>query len=81
MKKLILNTTVFFLATISTFLLLELYLSSTHIVDPAYNEMYNDIGRGRRANFKYIMFNEGFTIGEFNGNRYLGPNYPKEKTL
>jgi hypothetical protein len=80
MKKLILNTTVFFLATISTFLLIELYLSSTHIVDPAYNEMYSDIGRGRRANFEYIMFNEGFTIGKFNKNRYLGPNYPKEKT-
>lgn len=60
-------------------LILELFISSTHIVEKSYNEVYKDIGRARRPGFEYIMFNEGFSIGRFNKYRYLGPGYAPKK--
>ena len=62
-----------------TFLVLELIISGTHIVDKSVNDVYDDIGRGRRANKFYVMFNEGFSLGRFNRYRYMGPAYPKQK--
>lgn len=58
---------------------MELFIKSTHIVEQSYNDVYEDIGRGRRAGMFYIMFNEGFSIGQFNQHRYLGPNYAPAK--
>lgn len=57
----------------------DYFFRLTKIVDVSYNDVFSDIGRGRRAKKDYIMFNEGFSIGEFNENRYLGPDYPQEK--
>jgi len=69
----------FGLAFVLTLFLLEVFIQTTHIVEKSYNDVYEDIGRGRRANFSYMMFTEGFSIGRFNQYRYLGPDYPPEK--
>jgi len=73
------NIFLFGLGFFVTFLLLEIYISQTYIVNRSLNDVYQDIGRGRRANLFYVMFNEGFSIGRFNKYRYMGPGYPKQK--
>lgn len=77
--KFIRSIFVFILSFLITFIILDLYISSTHIVDKSLNDVYPDIGRGRLANKSYVMFTEGFSMGQFNQFRYLGPGYPKQK--
>lgn len=72
------------LITIFTFLVLlilsDLFFRLTGISEVSNNEIYEDIGRGRRKDLHYIKFNEGFSMGKFNSYRYLGPGYSKEKS-
>jgi lysophospholipase L1-like esterase len=79
MRKRFTQFVFFLLGFLGVLLILELFIQQTHIVDRSYNDVYEDIGRGRRANMPYMMFNEGFSIGRFNKYRYLGPDYPPEK--
>ena len=59
--------------------ILEFFVSVTFIAEQSNNDVYNDIGRGRRAGFQYVKFGEGFSIGQFNEYRYMGPGYPYKK--
>lgn len=77
--KIIYKIFLFGISFLLSFLILEFFISTTHIVDKSLNEVYSDIGRGRLANKAYVMFNEGFSIGHFNSFRYMGPSYPPEK--
>lgn len=71
--------TLFGLAFTLTMLLAELFISTSHLASVLPNEFYNDIGRGRRRNLKYVYFNEGFGVGIFNEYRYLGEANPPKK--
>jgi hypothetical protein len=81
MKQMINIILSFLLAALIFLFFLDFFIRETHIVDPNFNDLYEDIGRGRRAGLKYASFNEGFSLGQFNKFRYLGPgyNYSKEK--
>ena len=81
MKKLLINSLVFILFFLISLGILDVFVSATHISDASYNDVYEDIGRGRRAGMNYIMFNEGFSIGQFNQHRYCGPDYAPEKSV
>lgn len=61
--------------------IIELFLRGSMIVPPYFNDYVEDIGRVRRQNLDFVMFNEGFTVNRFNEGRYLGPYYPKEKDI
>lgn len=56
----------------ATLLTLEIYVRLGHIAGTSTTEIYNDIGRGRRANMNYLFFNEGLGIGRFNNHRFIG---------
>lgn len=58
---------------------IELYIQATHLGELSNTEFYPDRGRGKRANFNYLMFNEGFGIGRYNQFSYLGEGRPPEK--
>lgn len=79
MKIIFKHTILFGLSFVITSFVLEVFIQSAHIVEKSYNDVYEDIGRGRRADMSYFMFNEGFSIGRFNRYRYLGPDYPPNK--
>ncbi len=59
--------------------ILEAFVSSTFIAEQSNNDVYDDIGRGRRAGFRYVKFGEGFSVGQFNADRYMGPAYQMRK--
>ena len=69
----------FLLSFSISMVVLELFVSTTFIAEQSNNDVYNDIGRGRRAGFEYVKFGEGFSAGQFNEFRYMGPGYPYEK--
>jgi hypothetical protein len=64
---------------ILTIFFVEAFFQLGFLYNRSYNEVYKDIGRGRKAGMNYVMFNEGFSISKFNAERYLGPGYKKEK--
>ncbi len=69
----------FLLSFSISMVVLELFVSTTFIAEQSNNDVYNDIGRGRRAGFEYVKFGEGFSAGQFNEYRYMGPGYPYKK--
>ena len=79
--KIIRNVFLFSIGFFLTFIALEVFISNTYIVNKSLNDVYADIGRGRRTNMFYVMFNEGFSMGRFNKFRYMGAEYPKEKDV
>lgn len=79
MKRYIKNGLLFFVSFLGILIFLEIFIQTTHITEKTFNEIYEDIGVGRRRNFNYILFNEGFSIGKFNKYRYLGPAYAPTK--
>jgi len=79
MSRFVKQIAFFIVGLVLTLLLMEVFIRSTHIVEQSYNDVYEDIGRGRRASYNYMMFNEGFSIGRFNRYRYLGPGYSPAK--
>ena len=80
MKNLLINSLVFILVFLISIGILDVFVAATHISNVSYNDVYEDIGRGRRAGIDYVMFNEGFSIGQFNKHRYLGTDYTPEKS-
>lgn len=79
MKIFVKKSLLFSISLIGIIICLEIFFQTTHIVDKTYNDIYEDIGIGRRTNFSYVFFNEGFSFGKFNAFRYLGPSYPAAK--
>ncbi len=65
---------------IGVLFLCEIFIQSAHISSVSSTEFYEDIGRGRRKDLKYLYFNEGFGVGKFNTYRYLGENRSPEKS-
>ena len=62
----------FGLAIIISLFFIELFARYAYIENRSLNDYYEDIGRGRRRNFNYVHFNEGFGIGRFNEQRFIG---------
>ncbi len=62
----------FGLAIIISLFFIELFARYAYIENRSLNDYYEDIGRGRRRNFNYVHFNEGFGIGRFNDQRFIG---------
>jgi len=79
MKSVVVNLFTFLLSFLISMIVLEAFVSSTYIAEQSNNDVYDDIGRGRRAGFQYVKFGEGFSAGQFNEYRYMGPGYAKEK--
>ncbi len=77
--KRIRNVILFFGVILLSFLFLDSWLRITHISEVYYNDLYQDIGRGRRADHSYVFFREGFSFFKFNKYRYLGPAYSPMK--
>lgn len=69
----------FLLSFSISMVVLEFFISTTFIAEQSNNDIYNDIGRGRRAGFEYVKFGEGFSAGQFNEFRYMGPGYSFKK--
>jgi hypothetical protein len=79
MKKLVIQISGFIISLVLSFVVLDKFIALTYISNVSYNDVYEDIGRGRRAGLNFVSFNEGFSIGQFNKYRYLGPSYPPSK--
>jgi hypothetical protein len=77
--KFIKSPFIFLLSLFIALAALEIYLSKAEIVSKSPNSYLNDYGRARKPNTKYLNFNEGFGLGQFNQFGYLGPGYPPEK--
>lgn len=69
----------FIVAFTSIMILSEIFIRTTYLSNVSSTEFYDDIGRGRRKNLKYLYFNEGFGIGKFNEYRYIGEVNPPKK--
>ena len=67
------------LAFVLTLFVCELFIRTAHIANVSSTEVYDEIGRGRRKNLKYVYFNEGFGIGQYNEHGYIGEAHPLEK--
>jgi len=81
MQRFIINTILFLVSLLLSLALLDVFIDITGISDKSYNDVYDDIGRGRRAGVEFTIFGEGFSIGSFNQYRYLGPGYGQEKPV
>ncbi len=57
----------------------DFFIRFSHLTNVSSTEFYEDIGRGKRKNFKYVYFNEGFGVGSFNEHRFLGKSVPIKK--
>ncbi|MEM6631995.1 MAG: hypothetical protein AAF694_20130 [Bacteroidota bacterium] len=66
-------------AFILTLFVCELFIRTAHIANVSSTEVYEEIGRGRRKNLRYVYFNEGFGIGQYNKFGYIGEPHPFEK--
>lgn len=70
---------VFAATTVLMALLLEGYVRGGRIESALNTDVDPNIGRIRKANAQYIIYNEGMAIGEFNKYGYIGPDYPRLK--
>lgn len=71
----------FLLGFIIVLLFGEAYLRITKVVTPAFNYASEELGRARRPDLFWVMFNEGFGMGSFNRYGYLGPAYSPVKPV
>ncbi|KAF5073320.1 hypothetical protein DSECCO2_192980 [anaerobic digester metagenome] len=78
-RTLIKNSFLFGLGVFVVLVLGEIFLRASKIVPPALNVANVELGRSRRPDLFWVMFNEGFSMGFFNGHGYLGPEYPAQK--
>lgn len=77
--KIVKQLFLFGISFIVIFLISEVFIRTAHISSVLFNDFYEDIGRGRRRNLDYVIFNEGFGIGRFNQYRYIGEPRPPNK--
>lgn len=73
------NFLIFIISLAATLFVMEIYISGAEIVTKSFNDYDDQFGRARKANAKYLDFNEGFGLGSFNEYGYLGPGYAPEK--
>ncbi|MDY0078708.1 MAG: hypothetical protein RBR87_15675 [Bacteroidales bacterium] len=73
------NAIGFVFSLIFSLLLLEIFVNRAGIQTPSTTDFDEVIGRTRKANVEFTMFNEGFSMGQINQYGYLGPDYPPEK--
>lgn len=72
------NMGIYLSAVIGVLLIIDVFLYSAGIFPVSNTTYYPDIGKGLRADFSYIYFNEGFAIGKTNEYGYYGYGYPKK---
>ena len=72
MLKLIKETILAFGAFLLVMLIVEVFLHGSKIVSTSPTDFDENIGRCRRTNFEYVIFNEGFGIVRFNKQRFIG---------
>lgn len=58
---------------------LEIFVQTAQIEGPSSSDFDTIIGRKRRGNMFFTRFNEGFSMGVYNKDAYLGPAYSPEK--
>jgi hypothetical protein len=77
------SITLFVTSLFVTLFICDFFIAKSEIENPTLNELDTIVGRKRRPNLNYTMFNEGFSMGKFNSYSYLGPNYHprKEKNI
>jgi len=77
--KIIKNIFLFFISFALVLLLSDVFIRFSHLTNVSSTEFYKDTGRGKRENFEYVYFNEGFGVGSFNEHRFLGASVPLKK--
>jgi len=71
----------FVIGLVVSLIILELFVSSAAIETKSTTDFNTVIGRTKRANLDFTLFNEGFSMGTINRYGYLGTVYPPEKEL
>lgn len=78
MKK-ILNIILFGISFLITLVVIDQYIKYAGFVEPSLTDYNEELGRCRRSNQDFTVFNEGFSMGNYNDGRYRGPYYPEIK--
>jgi len=69
----------FVIGLVVSLIMLELFVSNAAIETKSTTDFDTIMGRTKRANLDFTLFNEGFSMGTINRYGYLGPAYPPEK--
>lgn len=79
MKRAIVNTIAFILAFSGTLLLLEVFVYNSGISRRSEVCFTENTGKAYKAEYSYVWFSEGFSMGSVNRGGYLGPYYEISK--
>ena len=69
----------FIFAIALSLVVLELFLQKAEIETFSTTDFDSHIGRIKRTNMNFTLFNEGFSMGQYNNNSILGPDCSIEK--
>ncbi len=73
------NSLIFIFTSVLVFIIIEIYLTQTEIMQPLTGEVDKHLGFIYSPSQDFVMFNEGFCISSINSFGFIGKEYPQKK--